>query len=163
VTVLRGDAFGVELHPLDQVGAVTQTHDRAVLQPGGHLKLGRQGVAFHHQAVIAGRLEGRGQSAEHSFPGMVHRPHLAMHDLVAADHLAAERLTDGLVAQADAQKRDAGTGGSFRQRQANPGGGGVAGAGGKDDHLGLHRDDILDLKGIVPLDDHVGPKLACRR
>jgi hypothetical protein len=64
------------------------------------------------------------------------------------------------VAQADAEERDAGTGGGLRQRQADPGSCGVARAGGKDDHLRLHRDDILDLKGIVPLDDHVGPKLA---
>jgi hypothetical protein len=40
----------------------------------------------------------------------MHHSHLAMHDLVATDDLAAEGLADGLMAKANAQKRRAGLG-----------------------------------------------------
>jgi hypothetical protein len=91
---------------------------------------------------------------------MVHGAHLAVNDLVAADDLAAESLANRLVAEADAEKGDAGAGSGLGQGQADPGGGGVAGAGGKDDHLGCHRDHVLHLQGIVAFDDDIGPKLA---
>jgi len=124
--------------------AVAQTHDRAVLQPGGDFQLGRQSGAVDHEGVIPGGLEGRGQAAEDACPGMVHGAHLAMDDLVAAN----------------AEEGDARRGGGPGQGQADPGGGGVAGAGGEDDHLRLHRDHVLDLQGIVPLDDDIRAKLA---
>jgi hypothetical protein len=41
---------------------------------------------------------------------MVHHAQLAVHDLVAAHHLAAKGLTDGLVPQAYAQQRGPGFG-----------------------------------------------------
>ncbi len=76
-----------------------QAHDRAILQPGGDLKLGRQGFAIDHEAVVAGRLEGRRKATEDPFTGVMHGSHLAVHDLVAAHDLAAEGLADGLVSQ----------------------------------------------------------------
>jgi hypothetical protein len=99
---------------------VAQAHDRAVFQPGGDFQQSGRRGAVDDERVIAGRLEGRGQAAEHALTGMVHGAHLAVHDLVAAHDLAAERLADGLVAEADAKKRDAGLGGGLGQRQADP-------------------------------------------
>jgi hypothetical protein len=91
------------------VRAVAQAHDRAVLQPGGDFQAGGQRGAFDDQRMIARGLEGRGQAAEHALSLVVHGAHLAVHDLAGAHHLAAEGLADGLVAEAHAQKRHAGT------------------------------------------------------
>ncbi len=62
-------------------------------------------VAVDDQRMIARGLEGRGQAREDALAGVMHRAHLAMHDLVAAHDLAAEGLADRLVAEADAEQR----------------------------------------------------------
>jgi hypothetical protein len=55
--------------------------------------------------VIARHVEVLGQPGEHAFLRGLDRADLAVHHLLGADHLAAERLADGLVAQAHAQQR----------------------------------------------------------
>ena len=52
---------------------VPQAHDRAVLEPGGHLEAVRQGVAFGDQGVVAGGRQRLGQSREHAVALVQHR------------------------------------------------------------------------------------------
>src|SRR5438309_9030993 len=54
VAMLGQDGLGMELHAGEWMLPVPQSHDRAILGPGGDLEVGRQGGAFHDQRVIAG-------------------------------------------------------------------------------------------------------------
>ena len=57
VAFIGEHALRVELHPLQVLMLpVPQAHDRAVLEPGGHLEAVRQGFALGDQGVIAGCL-----------------------------------------------------------------------------------------------------------
>ena len=81
---------------------------------------------------------------------------LAVHRLRRADDLAAERLADGLMSQADAEQRDlAGRGGD--QVEADAGFGRRAGAGRQHDRLGLHGQRVRDRQLVV------APDLAIER
>ncbi len=64
VAVLAGDALRVELHAEDRQRAVAQAHDQPVLGPGGrHQRVGQR-VPLDDQAVVARRVERRGQAGE---------------------------------------------------------------------------------------------------
>src|SRR3546814_19776434 len=65
----------------------------------------RQAVRLDDQRVIARRGEGRGKAREYAGCVMADLAGLAVHKLRRADHLAAERLSDGLMTKANAQQR----------------------------------------------------------
>jgi hypothetical protein len=131
--MLGGDAFGVELHALDREVAVAKAHDRAVLEPRGDLEAIGQARALHDQRMVARGSERGGQAREDALAVVMHLSELAVHDPVCAHDAPAEGLADGLVAEADTEKRYAGLGRGLREREADAGLIGVAGAGGQDD------------------------------
>ena len=73
--------------------------------------------------------------------------------------VAAHRLADRLMAEADAEdrrrRREA-----LDQRQADAGLVRRAGAGREDDRLGRHRRDLVEGDLVVAVDDRIRPKLA---
>ncbi len=105
VAILRGDALGMELHPMHRQGAVGE----AMMSPSsvlrGHVQHVGQGAAIDDERMIARRLEGVVEAAEHGAALVMDRAHLAVHGKRRADHVAAEHLADGLVAQAHAEQR----------------------------------------------------------
>ena len=80
--------------------------------------------------------EGARHAGEHRVAGVSDRADLAVHGLRRAHDLAAERLADGLVAEADAEACGIFAGGSLDQRQADAGPVRIAGAGRQDDARG---------------------------
>src|SRR5258708_12933500 len=108
MAVLREDRFGVELHALDGQRAVANAHDLAVLRPGGDLEVARATVALDRERMVPGRVIRRGQAAEHSGALVVDARDLAVHQRLRMDDAPAERLADGLMAEAHAEDRHAG-------------------------------------------------------
>ena len=68
-----------------------------------------------------------------------------MHEPVGPDHVAAERLADGLVAEADAEQRHAGGRRRADQRHADAGLARRAGAGRDHDRGGLEGERLVDV------------------
>src|SRR3546814_9551278 len=77
--------------------AVTHAHDEAVGAGRVHHQRIRQAFRLDDQRVIARRGEGRGKAREYAGCVMADLAGLAVHKLRRADHLAAERLSDGLM------------------------------------------------------------------
>ena len=97
----------VELHALDGVLPMSDTHHLAGVRLGGDLQAVRHRLALDDQRVVATRLERAGQAGEDPLAVVVDHGGLAVHQPAGAHHLAPERFADGLVAQAHAQDRDA--------------------------------------------------------
>ena len=119
--MLGCDGFGVKLHPMDRQGSVLQAHDRTVLKVCSDLKAVGQGGLVNDQRMKTRCRERAGQTGKQSGAAVFHDTHLAMHDLVAAHHLAAERLADGLMPKADPQQRHAPLCRGARKVKADPG------------------------------------------
>jgi hypothetical protein len=74
-----------------------------------------------------------------------------MHRHRPPDHLAAEGLADGLMAEADAEDREL-AGRGLDQLEADAGPVRIAGAGGKDDPLGMQAHDLRNAGVVVASD-----------
>src|SRR6185369_598792 len=128
MAVLGRDAFGMKLHAVHRQRFVREPHDQTVAGFGGDAERVRHGVALHHQRVVARRLERAVDAAEHARAPMANFGELAVNRLRRPHDVAAERLADGLMAEADAEDRD-GRRGLFDQIEADTGLVGRAGAG----------------------------------
>src|SRR3954451_14302991 len=137
----------LELHPPIRQIAVAHPHQGAVVRPGERLQLRREGGLLHLQAVIAGGLERVGQAGEDPHVVMADGGGLAVHQPRRPVDGGAERHAERLVAEADAQQRDAGP--CPEELQADPGVLGAAGAGREDDPLGPAGQQRLDALGVV--------------
>src|SRR5215472_11535414 len=97
----------MKLHAVHRQSVMRERHDQAVLGFGGHLELARQPLAFDYQRMIARRLEWRIDAAKDAAAAVLDFRKLAVHRDRRADDLAAEGLADGLMAETDAEDRDA--------------------------------------------------------
>ena len=178
MAVLGSDALGMKLHAVHRKRAVLQRHHQAVAGLRGDCKIVRHRGALDHERMIARRLERAIDTAEHAFSLVAHLGELAVDGDRRAHHLAAERLADRLVAEADTEHRngrcrlvdeleaDAGVVGGARTRRQHDG----VGIGGHDlgarnlvvavhDDVGAQPAEIMDeVEGeavvIVDEDDH---------
>jgi hypothetical protein len=151
VAVLGGDGFRVELYAVDRPRPVGQPHDLAVGGPCGDFQHVRQGFAADRQAVVAGGGEGRGQAPEHALARVLDRRGLAVHQGLGADHLAAEGLAHGLMAQADAEDRHVQRR-AVENVEADARLVGRAGTGRQQDGLGLQRPGLGGRQVVVAHD-----------
>ena len=105
--LLSENGFRVELHTLDVVLTVTDTHDlvhlATMLGPGSHLEAVRQRLPFNHQRMVTGGAERVAEPGEHPDIGVVYRRGLAVHHLARMHDACAEGLADGLVSQTNPQ------------------------------------------------------------
>src|SRR5581483_9401299 len=99
------DRLGVELDALGRQLAVAHAHDD-VAQARGQRELGRQ-LRVRDQRVVAAGAERALEAGEDPLAVVLDRRVLAV-DGLAADRAPAERLDQGLVAEADAECRHAG-------------------------------------------------------
>ncbi len=90
---------------------------------------------------------------------MGHRASLAVHQPLGPDDFAAERRTDRLVSQADAEQRYVCRTGGARQRDGDPGFLRCARPGRNDDRGGLQGERSLDGHGVVAVHDRTRPQL----
>src|SRR5262245_12534468 len=95
----------MELDALDRQLAVAHAHDLALRARRRHLEHVRD--AGRGARVVAAGLERRGQPRVQALSAVRHRARLAMHEPPRLADVAAEHLDDRLVAEADAERRDA--------------------------------------------------------
>src|SRR6185312_9676569 len=81
-----------------------------------------------------------------------------MHRLWRADDLAAYRLAERLVAEADAEQRHIAS--AAYQFEADAGAVGIARPRRDDDALRLHRQRLVDAQGVVTPHSHFRPQLS---
>src|SRR5450755_3517483 len=107
VTRRGADRLRVELHTLDGKLPMTHAHDQAVVAPGGDFQRVREPGSGDHKRVVSGRHERVIEPVEHAGAGVMHGTYLAVHNGRRAHHLASKGNADRLVAEADAEHRDA--------------------------------------------------------
>ncbi len=125
--MLGQNRFGMELHADGGILPVTQAHHLAFRRASAHFQAVRQRLGDDERMVASGRQRRR-QSAEDALPVVDHRRHFAVHQSPGPHHPPAKGLADGLMPQADAQNRQAGSK-ALDQGQRDAGVVGRAGAG----------------------------------
>src|ERR1700730_11018029 len=98
--------LGMELHSEVRQAAVLDPHQDAIIAPGGGGQRGRQAVLAHRQAVVAGRLEGAGQTGKQPAAVVAYARGLAVHQPRRPLDQSAEGDCQRLVAEADPEQRD---------------------------------------------------------
>ena len=93
----------MELDALDRELAVAYPHHLAVGRASGHLELVRDREGG--ERVVAARLERVGQAREDALAVVLDGRGLPVQERLRLSDLAAERLDDRLVAEADAERR----------------------------------------------------------
>ena len=97
-----GDGFGVELEAVDGAGDVADGHDVAIIGGGIGAQRLWHGGGEHGEGVVADHVEALGQAVEQALSIGADGGDLAVADFLGGDDASAERLADGLVAEADA-------------------------------------------------------------
>src|SRR5690606_13872263 len=103
VAVFGQDRFRMELHAFDVELLMAHAHDLTVGGPRRHFQAVGQRGALDRQRVIADHRVRTRQVLEDADARVFDRRSLAVHDLLRAHYLAAERGADGLVAEAHAE------------------------------------------------------------
>ena len=94
----------MELHAVHGGFAVAQAHNDAVVGRGGGFQDVRHALGYDRKRVVAGRGEGAGHVLEDGNVLVHHLRGLAVHQFGGVGNGAAKSLSNGLVAQADAQQ-----------------------------------------------------------
>src|SRR5918992_6088493 len=97
----------MELHAFYRKLAVPQSHDLSVLGLRADLEARGQAVALDHERVVSRRHEIVLDFRKNAAAVMADAGNLAVHHLLCAHDPAAERLPDGLMAEAHAEDRHA--------------------------------------------------------
>jgi hypothetical protein len=162
--MLGQNRFGMELHAFDVECLMADAHDFIdiaflVLRPGGHFQAVGQGRLFDHQGMITGRGERVFEPLEHADVMVVNLGGLAVHDLLGMDDVAAEGVTDALMAKADTEDRIAA--GELHDRLDRDAGF-PRGAGARRNHDLVRRQalDVFDRDLVVTHDRHVRSQFA---
>src|SRR5260370_20791413 len=108
MAVLGRNALGMKLHAVHRQPAMCDTHDETIPGFGGHVEVARQAVAIDHQRMIPRRVEWRIDAAKNAGAAVLDFRQLAVHRHRRPPDLAAESLADPLMAETDAENRDAG-------------------------------------------------------
>ena len=147
------------LERLDGQRLVAEPHDFAVLAFGRDFQdVGERG-ALHGEGMVAHGREALVEPGEEPLAVVADAARLAVHEPFRRDDASAEGLGDGLVAEADAENRQAsGEGADSVERDA--GGVRVARAGREDESLRFQGFDSGDIDFIVPDDLHLRAKGA---
>src|SRR5262245_11969524 len=104
MTMLGRDALMMELDAMQGVRAMGKPHDEVVIGLGRDDERVRQACALDHQRMVAGRLEWPIDAAKNTLALVLDLGQLAVHLHRGAHHLAAERLSNGLVTEADSEQ-----------------------------------------------------------
>lgn len=153
------DAFRVELDTVHRLVLVLKAHDQAVVGLGRDFKAGGEALAFDDQGMIARhRVRGR-QTGKDTFAVMRDRGNFAVFWLRGTDDFTAKGLSDGLMAEADAEQRDVVIGCGADQVEADACVIGVARAGGNDDAFRGCLQDIFDADLVIAMDDSLDAQI----
>src|SRR5262249_23138462 len=97
MTVLGGDAFGVELHAVHRQPLMRKPHHQTVIGLGRHVEIARHALALNHERMIARRFERRIDAAKYAAAAMLDLRQFAMNWNRRAHDFAAEGLGDRLM------------------------------------------------------------------
>src|SRR5947209_10228492 len=107
LALLRKNALGMELHALHWQPLVAEAHDHgssiAILSAGGDFQLLGQAFFLDDERMVARGGHRRRQAAENRTAVMHDAAGLAMHQVLRANHLAAECGTYRLMSQANSE------------------------------------------------------------
>src|SRR6516164_3817601 len=106
MTVLGGDAFGVELHAVHWQALMRKPHHQTVIGLGRNVEIARHALALNHQRMIARRFERCIDAAKYAAAAMLDLRQFPMNWNRRAHDFATEGLADRLVTQANAKDRD---------------------------------------------------------
>ena len=151
------DALGVELHALERPLAVAQAHHDAAVRPRRHLEARGHGLGRDHERVVARGGEDVRQPGEDRLAVVADLGGLAVHELRRAHDLAAERLAEGLVPEADAEERHRR---AADELEADPRLVGRPRPRRDHDAVRLQGERVLDAHRVVADDLHLRPELA---
>ena len=138
--------------------AVADAHDHPAAG-ARHLEIVAQGVRVDDERVVAPHRQRRAEAGVDRPAVVLDRRGLAVDGLVAHDG-GPVGLREGLVPQADAERRDAGLGEGADRLHGDPGLVRRAGPGRDDDAVPAAVEEILDARAVVAHDVQVGPELA---
>lgn len=159
MAVLRGDAFRVELHAMDLVCLMLQSHDHAIFGFSRNLETVGQAVSLDGERVIARSLECIRQTFEKAFPRASDGGEFSVHQNRRANDAPAIGLSDGLMTEAYAHKRDIATN-ALDQFEANTGLIRVTRPGRHDNALRPVAQNLVYRHLIVAVDTTVSAELA---
>src|SRR3954447_5913732 len=157
LAVGRQHGLGMELHADGGKGPVSPRHQHAAAVIG-RLELVRE-VFVHDQRVIARHGQRVGQPGEDALAVVRDLRRLAVDGLMA-DHPAAEGLAHRLVAEADAERPDAGLGEAAHDLDRDPRLVGGARAGRDDRPVIAAREQLVDRGHVVAHDVQIRPQFA---
>src|SRR5688572_4655924 len=95
----------MKLNAFDRILSMAQAHHHAFGRLRADLEAGRH--VRHHQRMVSSRGETLRQAFEDGLRIVKDRTRLAMHERGSSNDLSTEDFTDGLVAKADSEDRDA--------------------------------------------------------
>src|SRR6202161_3916771 len=120
MAMLGSDAFRMKLHAVNRKPLVGKSHDQSVVGIRSRSELGRQAFALNHERMITRGFERRIDAAKNPAAVVTDFGKLAVDRPGRAHDLAAKRLADRLVAEADAENRNVAAG-SLDEIEANAG------------------------------------------
>ena len=133
--------------------SVPQRHERSIRCPGQRNEFRREGFGVDDQRVVSGHHQRRGKPREQVDAFMLNGADLSV-DRSSPDHPTAERLTQALVSQADAEDRNPPADES-REIDTDSGLTGSTRSGGKDYLAGPERHGGLEIDRIVANHDRL--------
>src|ERR1035437_8829034 len=158
MTVLGGNALGMKLHAVHRQARMRETHHQAIVGFGVNGQFARHASALDHQRMIARRLERPVDAAQHAGAGVLDLEHLAVRRR-RAHSLAAERVADRLMPEADTEDRNVRCG-LGNQIEADAGFVRGAGPGRQHDRLRIVGDHVGGRNLVVAMHDDVRPQPA---
>src|SRR5664280_2596021 len=148
----------MKLHAVHRQARMRETHHQAIVGFGVNGQFARHASALDHQRMIARRLERPVDAAQHAGAGVLDLEHLAVRRR-RAHYLAAERLADRLMPEADTEDRNVRCG-LGNQIEADAGFVRGAGAGREHDGFRFGGDHIGGRNLVVAMHDNVRPQPA---
>src|SRR2546423_1922166 len=108
MTVFRGNTFWMELYAVHWERAMDKPHDQTIVCFRSCGQLWRQALSLDHERMVAGGSERAGNTAKHSLAVVPDVGKLSVHQDRCTHDVAAERLSDRLMAETDAEDGNAG-------------------------------------------------------
>lgn len=138
----------MELDAFDRKLPVAEAHDDAVGGFGGNFQAARERAAFDDERMVARGFEILREAAKNRLAVVMNFAGFAVHDFFRADDFAAERIADGLMAEANTEDGNF-AGEALDDGHAQAGFARRARAGRNNDALRAHARDFVESDFVV--------------
>src|SRR5258708_23013929 len=167
--LVRQHALRMELHTLNREFLMSQSDDDAgsvfVRSPCADFQIAWQILLGDDQRMVAGCGHRRRQAAKDGLAIVFNLTGFAVHQVLRANHLAAEGCADRLVSEADSEQRHISPALALAREMADQFDADAgflrgAGSGRKHDALGVHRLDLSHGHFVVAANLYLGAQFA---